>query len=173
MELTPVARLAEDTFVLWVSSETSIKSVDDYVAAVNKAGMDNWKMGGTGTGQEDSLVTAMLEKAYGVRHTYVPFKGGGTVAKNLIGNHVESTVNNPSEQLGFYEAGKSRPLIPADAQAFYVDVFNKVNESAEWKEYTAKKALNRAFLTGDALMTYFEAEREKHRGLLMATGEIK
>jgi tripartite-type tricarboxylate transporter receptor subunit TctC len=210
MELTPVARLAEDTFVLWVSSETSIKSVDDYVAAVNKAGMDNWKMGGTGTGQEDSLVTAMLEKAYGVKHTYVPFKGGGTVAKNLIGNHVESTVNNPSEQLGFYEAGKSRPLaaftperiaafpdvptfrelghdlvyymqrsvvappgIPADAQAFYVDVFNKVNESAEWKEYTAKKALNRAFLTGDALMTYFEAEREKHRGLLMATGEIK
>jgi putative tricarboxylic transport membrane protein len=209
MELTPVARLAEDTFILWVSSETDIKSVDDYVAAVNTAGMDNWKMGGTGTGQEDSLVTAMLEKAYGVKHTYVPFKGGGTVAKNLIGNHVESTVNNPSEQLGFYEAGKSRPLaaftperlaafpdvptfrelgqdlvyymqrsvvappgIPADAQAFYVDVFNKVNESAEWKEYTAKKALNRAFLTGEALMAYFEVEREKHRALLQATGEI-
>jgi tripartite-type tricarboxylate transporter receptor subunit TctC len=209
MEMTPVARLAEDTFILWVNSETDIKSVDDYVAAVNAAGMDNWKMGGTGTGQEDSLVTAMLEKAYGVKHTYVPFKGGGTVAKNLIGNHVESTVNNPSEQLGFYEAGKSRPLaaftperiaafpdvptfrelghdlvyymqrsvvappgIPADAQAFYVEVFNKVNESAEWKEYTAKKALNRAFLTGDELMAYFKDEREKHRALLKATGEI-
>ncbi len=58
---TPIARLAEDTFVLWVNSETEIKSVDDYVAAVNAAGMDNWKMGGTGTGQEDFLVTAMLE----------------------------------------------------------------------------------------------------------------
>ncbi len=209
MELTPVARLAEDTFILWVNSEKDIKTVDDYVAAVNAAGMDNWKMGGTGTGQEDSLVTAMLEKAYGIKHTYVPFKGGGTVAKNLIGNHVESTVNNPSEQLGFYEAGKSRPLaaftperipafpdvptfrelghdlvyymqrsivappgIPADVQAFYVEVFNKVNESAEWKEYTAKKALNRAFLTGDALMAYFKDEREKHRALLKDMGEI-
>ena len=209
-EFTPIARLAEDTFILWVNAEQDIKSVDDYVAAVKAAGAANWKMGGTGTGQEDSLVTGMLEKAYGIQHTYVPFKGGGTVAKNLIGNHVESTVNNPSEQLGFYEAGKSRPLaaftperleafpdvptfkelghdmvyymqrsvlapkgIPAEAQAFYEGVFAKVHESAEWKEYTTKKSLHRAWLTGDELMGYFTDEREKHRGLLKAAGEIE
>ncbi len=211
MKFTPVARLAEDTFILWVNSEKDINSVDDYMAALTAAGADNWKMGGTGTGQEDSLVTAMLEKAYGIKHTYVPFKGGGTVAKNLIGNHVESTVNNPSEQLGFYQAGKSRPLaaftperipafadvptfaelghpelvyymqrsvlapanIPDDVQAFYVEVFRKVHESDEWKEYTSKKALNRAFLTGDELMTYFADEREKHLEILKASGEIE
>ena len=108
-EFTPVARLAEDTFVLWVASDSPIKSVDDYVKAVKAKG-NAWKMGGTGTGQEDSLVTAMLEKAYGLKMTYVPFKGGGTVAKQLVGGHIDSTVNNPSEQLGFYEAKKSRPL---------------------------------------------------------------
>ncbi len=107
---TPIARLAEDTFLLWVNSDTDIKSVDDFVAAVKKAGPKNWVMGGTGKGQEDSLVTGMLERAYGLSMTYVPFKGGGTVAKNLIGNHINSTVNNPSEQIGFYQAGKSRPL---------------------------------------------------------------
>lgn len=109
-EFTPIARLAEDTFILWVNSETDIMSVDDYVAAVKEAGAANWKMGGTGTGQEDSLVTGMLQSSYGFEVTYVPFKGGGTVAKNLIGNHVNSTVNNPSEQMGFFEAGQSRPL---------------------------------------------------------------
>ena len=67
-------------------------------------------MGGTGTGIEDSLVTAMLEKKFGIKVTYVPYKGGGTVAKELIGKHIDSTVNNPSEQAGFWEAGKSRPL---------------------------------------------------------------
>jgi tripartite-type tricarboxylate transporter receptor subunit TctC len=67
-------------------------------------------MGGTGKGQEDSLVTAMLEKKFGFKVTYVPYKGGGTVAKELIGKHINSTVNNPSEQAGFWEAGKSRPL---------------------------------------------------------------
>lgn len=108
-EFTPIARLAEDTFVLWVSADSPMKSVEDYVAAVKAKG-DAWKMGGTGTGQEDSLVTAMLERKFGIDVTYVPFKGGGTVAKNLVGGSIDSTVNNPSEQLGFYESGMSRPI---------------------------------------------------------------
>jgi len=106
---TPITRMAEDTFQLWVNSESDINSVDDYVNAVKKAGTA-WKMGGTGTGIEDSLVTGMLEKKFGIKVTYVPYKGGGTVAKELIGKHIDSTVNNPSEQAGFWEAGKSRPL---------------------------------------------------------------
>jgi tripartite-type tricarboxylate transporter receptor subunit TctC len=108
---TPIARLAEDTFQLWVSSDTNIKSVPDYIAAVKKTGAANWRMGGTGKGAEGSLVTAMLEKKFNIAMTYIPFKGGGTVAKNLIGKHINSTVNNPSEQAGFWEAGKSRPLV--------------------------------------------------------------
>ena len=106
---TPIARMAEDTFQLWVHSDTDIKSVDDYVKAVKKAGK-KWKMGGTGKGAEDSLVTAMLENKFGFKVTYVPYKGGGKVAKELIGKHINSTVNNPSEQVGFWDAGKSRPL---------------------------------------------------------------
>jgi tripartite-type tricarboxylate transporter receptor subunit TctC len=109
-KFTPIARLAEDTFQLWVSADSGIKTVEDYVAAVKKAGPANWKMGGTGKGQEDSLVTAMLEKKFGLKMTYVPFKGGGTVAKQLVGGHINSTVNNPSEQAGFWDAGKSVAL---------------------------------------------------------------
>ena len=107
---TPIARLAEDTFQLWVTADSGISSVEDYVKTVKKAGRAGWKMGGTGKGQEDSLVTGMLEKKFGFSVTYVPFKGGGTVAKQLIGNHINSTVNNPSEQVGFWDAKKSRPL---------------------------------------------------------------
>ena len=109
-KFTPITRMAEDTFQLWVHADSDIKTVDDYVKAVKKAGAANWKMGGTGTGIEDSLVTAMLEKKFDIKVTYVPYKGGGTVAKELIGKHIDSTVNNPSEQAGFWEAGKSRPL---------------------------------------------------------------
>ena len=207
---TPIARLAEDTFLLWVNADTDIKSVDDYTKAVKAAGADKWIMGGTGKGQEDSLVTAMLEEAYGIKMTYVPFKGGGDVAKALIGAHVNSTVNNPSEQMGFWKAGKSRPLaqftpermasfpdvptfkelghdlvyymqrsvvappdMPADAQAFYEGVFAAVDKSKEWNDYTANEGLNKAFLTGKALTDYFVAEREKHRKLLVASGELK
>ena len=108
-EFTPIARLAEDYFVLWVSANSTDQDVDAYVANVKEKGK-KWRMGGTGTGQEDSLVTTMVENEFGLSMTYVPFKGGGDVAKALIGDHIESTVNNPSEQMGFYKADKSRPL---------------------------------------------------------------
>ena len=75
-----------------------------------------WKLGGTGTGQEDSLVTAMLEKEFGIEHTYLPFKGGGRVAKNRVGGHINSTVNNPSEQLGSIQAGKPRLIAAFTAE---------------------------------------------------------
>jgi putative tricarboxylic transport membrane protein len=108
-EFTPIARMALDTFVLWVNADSDIHTIEDYVAAVNAA-EGRWKMGGTGTGQEDSLVTAMLETEFGIKHTYVPFEGGGEVAKNLVGGHVDATVNNPSEAVGFWKAGKVRPI---------------------------------------------------------------
>jgi tripartite-type tricarboxylate transporter receptor subunit TctC len=208
-KFTPIARLALDTFVLWVNTESDIKSLDDYVTAVKKAN-GQWKMAGTGTGQEDSLVTAMLEQEFGLKYTYIPFKGGGDVAKNLAGQHVGSTVNNPSEAIGFLQAGRVRaiaaftperidalkdvptarelghdltyfmqrsiiapPGISSDVQAFYEGVFRKVHESDDWKKYTSEKALNRAFLTGNELQDFFLKEREQHRKLLMALGEIK
>ncbi len=109
-KFTPIARLAEISFQLWVHADTDIKNVAEYVAAAKRAGAANWKMGGSGKGQADSLVTAMLEGAYDFNVTYVPFGGGATVAKQLIDKHINSTVNNPSEQVGFWQAGKSRPL---------------------------------------------------------------
>ena len=109
-EFQPLARMAMDTFVLWVNADSDIYTMEDYVAAVKASG-GSWKMGGTGTGQEDSLVTAMLQKEFGMDVVYVPFKGGGDVAKNLVGGHIDSSVNNPAEALGFYNAGKLRPIV--------------------------------------------------------------
>ena len=99
-----------DTFLLWVNPKSGIKNIDDFVKAV-KAKKGKWTMGGTGKMQEDQLVTNMLMQAYGLKGmiTYVPFRGGGTVAKNLAGGHVDSTVNNPSEGLPHYP-GKMRPI---------------------------------------------------------------
>ena len=109
MTFTPIARMAEDTFLLWVHSDSDINTVDEFVDAAMAAGND-WIMAGTGKGQEDELLTTFLNTAYGLDMKYVPFRGGGRVAKELAGKNANSTVNNPSEQLGFYEAGKTRPL---------------------------------------------------------------
>ncbi len=106
---TPIGRMAEDTFLLWVHSDTPITNLEQFVSAAKAAG-NNWIMAGTGKASEDNLLTDFLNSAYGLNMKYIPFKGGGRVAKELAGKHANSTVNNPSEQLGFYQAGKSRPL---------------------------------------------------------------
>ena len=123
-KFTPIGRMALDTFLLWVHTDhKDITDLDSYVAAVKKAGK-SWKVGGTGSGQEDSILTAMMEAAFDYEVTYIPFPGGGTVAKNLVGKHIDSTVNNPSEQNEFYRAGNTKPLVQftGERMAAYPDV---------------------------------------------------
>jgi len=113
-DLTPVSMLALDEFVLWVNAESPYKTVKEYTDAAKKAGPGKFKMAGTGSKQEDQIVTVALEKATGAKFTYVPFKGGGAVATQLVGKHVDSTVNNPIEAVAQWRAGKLRPICVFD-----------------------------------------------------------
>ncbi len=113
-DLTPVQMLALDQFVLWVNEESPHKTAKAYLDAV-KAGADkSMKMGGTGSKQEDQIITVMIEKVAGKKITYVPYKGGGDVAVQLVGKHVDSTVNNPIEAESHWRAGKLRALCVFD-----------------------------------------------------------
>jgi putative tricarboxylic transport membrane protein len=115
-DLTPVAMMALDEFVLWVNADTPYKTSNDYIAAMKAGTPGQFKMGGTGSKQEDQIITVALEKSAGVKMTYIPFKGGGEVAVQLVGGHVDSTVNNPIEAVAQWRAGKLRPLCVFDAK---------------------------------------------------------
>ena len=114
-DMTPVAMLALDEFVLWVNAESPYKTTQEYLTAV-KAGKGTLRMGGTGSRQEDQIITALIEKATGSKFIYVPYKGGGEVAVQLVGKHVESTVNNPIEAVAQWRGAKLRPLCVFDGK---------------------------------------------------------
>jgi tripartite-type tricarboxylate transporter receptor subunit TctC len=106
----PIGRMAEDAFMLWVHAErTDIKTLDDFVKAARAKG-DKWIMAGTGTGQEDSLLTDFLNSTYGLKMTYKAFGGGGEVAKELAEKRADSTVNNPAEQNKYFPMGMTKPI---------------------------------------------------------------
>ena len=63
-------------------------------------------MGGTGSKQEDQIITVQLEQAFGLKFNYVPFKGGGEVAVELVGKHINSSVNNPAEAVSHWKTGR-------------------------------------------------------------------
>ena len=215
-DLTPVAMLALDQFVLWVNAETPYKTAKEYLDAVKKAGPNKFKMGGTGAKQEDQIITVAIEKAAGVKFTYVPFKGGGAVATQLVGKHIDSSVNNPIEAVAQWRAGKLRALCVFDNQRmpyktkvtdtmswndiptckesgvptdyvmlrgifmspgatkdqveFYVNLFKKVRETPEWKDFMEKGAFNQSFMTGQEYVKWVEKNEELHRGLMKEAG---
>jgi putative tricarboxylic transport membrane protein len=130
-DLTPIAMVAQDQFVLWVNSETPYKTAGDYLAAVKKT-PDTFKMGGTSSKREDHIITALIEKNAGVKFTYIPYKGGGEAATQLSGKHIDSNTNNPSESIAQWRAGQHRALcLFSDKRSEYKD---KVTDTLSWAD---------------------------------------
>ena len=155
-DLTPVSMMALDQFVLWVNAESPYKTAKEYIDAVKKAGPNKYKMGGTGSRQEDQIVTVAIEKQVGVKFIYIPFKGGGDVAVQLVGKHIDSSVNNPIEAVAQWRGGKLRPLCVFDDER--MPYKQKVTETMSWGDIPPCK---QAGVDVDYLML---------RGIFMAPG---
>ncbi|CAG2131409.1 hypothetical protein LMG19282_00467 [Cupriavidus campinensis] len=137
-DLTPVAMVAMDEFVLWTNAEAPYKTPADYVAEAKKQ-PGKLKMGGTSSKREDQIITAQMERKAGVRFIYIPYKGGGEAATQLSGKHIDSNVNNPSESIGQWRAGEHRALcVFAPSRMQYT---GKVTATQSWGDIpTCKEA---------------------------------
>ena len=131
-DLTPVQMLALDNFVLWVKADEPYKNAKEYVEAAKKAGPGKFRMGGTGAKQEDQIITVAIEQATGAKFTYIPFKGGGAVAVQLVGGHVNSTVNNPIEAVAHWRGGKLKPLCVFELKR--LPYKEKVTDTMSWAD---------------------------------------
>jgi len=154
-DLTPVAMMALDEFILWVHADTPYKSVQEYIGAVKAAPPGQFKMGGTGSKQEDQIITVAIEKVTGTKFTYIPYKGGGEVAVQLVGKHVDSTVNNPIEAMAQWRAGSVRPLCVFDTKT--IPYSDKVADKA-WADVPTCKSVG------------LDVEYLMLRGIFMAPG---
>jgi putative tricarboxylic transport membrane protein len=137
-DLTPVAMLALDEFVLWVNAESPYKTVGDFSKAMKQAESGKFKMGGTGSKQEDQIITVAIEKATDKKMIYIPFKGGGDVAVQLVGKHVDSTVNNPIEAVAHWKGSTLRALCVFDSQVMPYP--KKITATQSWKDIPTCKS---------------------------------
>jgi tripartite-type tricarboxylate transporter receptor subunit TctC len=216
-ELSPVAVIAMDQFVLWDNTTLPYKNVKEFVDAAKTAN-PVFKMGGTGSKREDHVLTVFMEKKTGAKFAYLPYKSGGEAATQLVGNHIASNVNNPSENLEVWRAGQVRALCVFDKEriaykakvtesqswndiptckeegldmqylmlramflpgkvtpeqtAFYVDLFKKVSETPEYKDYMEKQALKPIFLTGNDMVKFLEEDDKLNAGLMTEAGFV-
>ena len=211
-DITPVAKLAMDQFILWVNAQSPYQTAADYVAALKASSAGQVKMGGTGSKQEDQIITVAIESATEADFTYVPFDGGGDVAVAVVGGHIDSSVNNPIEQVSHWQGGKTRPLcvfaaerlevegdvpwgdIPTCKEAgipmqyqmlrgifmpagvdqevvdYYVDLFAKVRETPEWKEFMQNGAFTQTSMSGDEYAAWVAEAAKLHETLMTEAG---
>jgi tripartite-type tricarboxylate transporter receptor subunit TctC len=208
--------LALDEFVLWDNPESPYKTVGDLTKAVKQGESGKFKMGGTGSKQEDQIITVAIEKATDKKMIYIPFKGGGDVAVQLVGKHVDTTVNNPIEAVAHWKGGTLRALCVFDAQvmpypkkitptqswkdiptcksqgldveylmlrgifmppkatpaqvAYYTDVFQKVRQLPEWKEFMETGAFKDTFMKGQEFQDWLLKAEVEHFRLMREAG---
>ena len=216
-ELSPVSVIALDQFVLWTNTQLPHKTVKEFADAAKNANPP-FKMGGTGSKREDHVLTVFLEKKTGAKFAYLPYKSGGEAATQLVGNHTQSNVNNPSENLEVWRAGQVRALcvfdkeriqyktkvtdkqswndiptckeqgvdvqylmlramflpgkVTAEQTAFYVDLFKKLTQTAEYKDYMEKQALKPVFLTGKDMLKFLEEDEALNKNLMTEAGFV-
>jgi putative tricarboxylic transport membrane protein len=156
-DMTPVAMLALDQFVLWVNAESEYKTAADFVKAVKTGETRKFKMGGTGSKQEDQIITVAIERSTTPnKMTYVPYQGGGAVAVQLVGKHVDSTVNNPIEAVSHWKAGKLRALCIFDKNRSIYKA--KITADQAWSDIPTCKESG------------LDVEYQMLRGIFMAPG---
>lgn len=109
-DLTPVAAMVFDPFLLWVNPKASgIEDVKGFIAKA-KEQPGALKLGGAKAKEADETLMTLIEQKAGVDLTYIPFKSGSEAAIQVAGGHIAANVNNPSESVEQWKAGVQKPL---------------------------------------------------------------
>ncbi len=131
-DLTPVKMLAQDQFLLWVRADAPARNPRELVEQMQRAPRGSVRFGGTGSKQEDQIVSVLLETAAATRVAYVPLRGGGDVARALAAGEVDLTVNNPIEGEKLWREGQLRPLCVFDGKP--LEYREKITASSAWAD---------------------------------------
>ena len=62
--------------------------------------------------------------------------------------------------------------VTPEQQAFYVDLFQKVSQTAEYKDYMEKQALKPIFLTGKDMLQFLEEDDARNKSLMTSAGFV-
>ena len=118
-EVTPVYWFHYTPDALVVAESSPIKSFQDFVRAA-KAEPGKISLGGSGLNSANHMAHERLNSVFGVKTTYVPFKGTGDMTTAVIGGHVQGAmsytafaINNKGKVRALAVAMEKRhPLLP-------------------------------------------------------------
>jgi putative tricarboxylic transport membrane protein len=111
-QITPIAKITEETQILVVPANSPIKNAKDLAEAVKKDVAKVTFAGGS-AGGVDHIMAALFVGAAGAdaaKVNYVAFSGGGESLAAILGGKVTAGISGVSEYEGQIKAGKLRAI---------------------------------------------------------------
>src|SRR5258708_18969828 len=105
-DITPVFWFHYTPDALIVLESSPFKTFQDFVAAA-KAQPEKFSLGGSGLNSANHAAHERLNASFGVKTTYVPFKGTGDMTTAVIGGHVRRALSYTA--LSHHNTGNVRP----------------------------------------------------------------
>jgi len=114
-DLDPITIVAQAPNVLVVPVASARKSVTEVISYL-KANPDKMSFASSGNGSSDHLTAELFWQQTGTNGVHIPYKGGGPVMTDLLGNQVDSSFMNINTALPQIKVGKLRALAITSAK---------------------------------------------------------
>ncbi|MBN9406675.1 MAG: tripartite tricarboxylate transporter substrate binding protein [Burkholderiales bacterium] len=114
-DLDPITVAVRAPNVLVVPAASKFKTLSDVLAYL-MANPGKMSFATSGAGSSDHLTSELFWQQTGTSGLHVPYKGGGPVMTDLLGNQVDSSFMNINTALPQIQAGKLRPLVITSAK---------------------------------------------------------
>jgi putative tricarboxylic transport membrane protein len=108
-QVVPIAGFIQSELVFMVQPNAPYKTFKDFIEAAKKD-PKKLRIAGAASGGTDHLATALIEKAAGVRLTYIPYESGSKALASFLGGNVEATFGTLEEGLPVFQGGKAKAL---------------------------------------------------------------
>lgn len=117
-QVTPIARLTEETLVVVVPANSPLKTAKDLAAAI-KTDVSKVTFAGGSAGGADHILAGMIVGAAGAdpsKVNYVAFSGGGESLAAILGGKVSAGISGWGEYEGQIKSGRLRAIAVSSPQ---------------------------------------------------------
>jgi putative tricarboxylic transport membrane protein len=201
-DVTPIARLTQETEIVVVGKDSPLRTFEDLRAAWTADPGAVPVGGGSSPGGPDHLAPMLMAEGMGIDPrtvNYISYDGGGKVAFGVSGlseyaDQIEAgelrvlAVTAPQRVPGvdaptLKEAGVdveftnwrglvAPPGLSDEGRAELVDAFTALRESPEWTEALERNGWQDAYLPGDDFAAFLRSENDRVAGVLRNLGLV-
>ncbi len=117
-DFSMISMLTEFPFILVVSSESDIRTFQEFVATAKASGRP-LLYGSAGNASLQHLSGELLSRTLNITFQHVPYRGSAQALTDLMAKRIDFLVDSPTAEMQYIRAGKVRPILVTSQSRFF------------------------------------------------------